>query len=109
MEKHLFFPSATEWMWNYCIYLGSFIGMNGGKYDLGIYIDNRDEDIEVSAAIVFGNTPGDYYSGDLNRFGLRGDPDEHDQIYEETRKRAENLGLYTPNLKERKTYKFYKQ
>lgn len=93
MEKHLFYPSAVNWMWNYCIYLGSYIGMNGRKYDLGIYLD--DTTGEVSAAIVCGNTPGDYYSGELDLFGwgnIKGR--EHDEIYEETRRRAENLGYY---------------
>lgn len=95
---HLFYPSATEWMWDYCIYLGSFIDSRGTKFDLGIYIDERDESADrILAAIVYGDEPGNYYSGELNRFGLDGHP--MDEKYEETRRRAENLGYYKPNLR----------
>lgn len=81
----LFFPSATNWMWNYCIYLGPFIASDGSKYDLGIHKD--------SAAIVFGNEPGDYYSGELHLFSQEIKRPK-DEAYEETRKRAKMLNLY---------------
>ena len=57
----LYYPSAREWMWDYCIYLGPYTCPDGHKYDLGIYIGND----EMSAAIVFGNRPGDYSSGPI--------------------------------------------
>ena len=68
-------------MWNYCIYLGPFVASDGTKYDLGIYED--------CAAIVFGNEPGDYYSGELNTFGFG--KRAKDEAYEETRKRSKFL------------------
>lgn len=86
----MFYPSAIEWMWDYCIFLGSWIDSRGEKYDLGIYIDPRDQ--KVLAAIVYGNEPGDYYSGDLVLFGGEGHP--MDESYEETRRRARNLGYF---------------
>lgn len=82
---HLFYPSAIDWMWDYCIYLGPFIASDGSKFDLGIHKD--------AAAIVHGNEPGDYYSGELHLFSLSGTRPK-DEAYEETRKRARMLGLY---------------
>ena len=83
--NQLFYPSATNWMWNYCIYLGPFVASDGSEYDLGIY--------QNSAAIVYGNDPGDYISGDLNIFGLTVD-NPVAEAYEETRNRAAMLGLF---------------
>jgi len=85
--KHfkLHYPSAIDWMWTYCIYLGPFTSSHGTHFDLGIHED--------CAAIVFGNELGDYYSGELRLFGLLGDRAK-DEAYEETRKRAASLGLY---------------
>lgn len=82
----LFFPSAEKWMWDYCIYLGPFIASDGTKYDLGIHED--------AAAIVYGNEPGEYISGTLRDFGFL-NKRPVDEAYEETRKRAIMLGLYT--------------
>jgi hypothetical protein len=56
----LFYPSAKEWMWDYCIYLGPFTDSKGNNYDLGIYLGL---DSYPSAAIVYGNEPGNYLSG----------------------------------------------
>ena len=58
----LYYPSAKEWMWNYCIYLGPFTDSRGENYDLGIYL-NPDSVFECSNATVWGNEPGDYSSG----------------------------------------------
>ena len=58
----LYYPSAKEWMWNYCIYLGPFTTSRGKNLDLGIYIS---DDGEISNATVDGNEPGDYFSGDI--------------------------------------------
>lgn len=88
-KKSLFYPSAIEWMWNYCIPLGPFVDSAGNKFDLGVYVYI---DGDVSAAIVHGDTAGDYYSGDLDDFGWSNDV--HAEVYKETRKRATYLGLY---------------
>lgn len=67
----LYYPSAKEWMWTYCIYLGPFTDSKGGNHDLGIYIDDyHDEDsiLRYSNATVYGDEPGNYQSGDLYTF-----------------------------------------
>lgn len=87
--KKLFYPSAENWMWNYCTYLGPFIDSTGSKYDLGVFHSGQKL---VLAAIVFGDTDGQYMSGDLDTFGLVGSATH--EVYEETRKRAGYLGLY---------------
>jgi hypothetical protein len=58
----LYYPSAKEWMWNYCIYLGPFTDSRGNNYDLGIYI-NHNSFLEYSNATVYGDEPGNYLSG----------------------------------------------
>ena len=99
MEKDLFYPLAKVWMWNYCIPLGKFTDSKGTNYDLGV---NIVEDVfdgkpyrEVSAAIVCGNTPGDYYSGNLKENRKSDDPgfDWYHEKYRETYKRAKEQGL----------------
>ena len=79
----MYYPSAREWMWNYCIYLGPFTDSQGNNYDLGIYMDS-DEFIGVSAAIVYGNENGEYLSGTLS-WGNQA------EAYCETLKRARSL------------------
>jgi hypothetical protein len=64
-DAPLFYPSAKEWMWSYCIYLGPFTDSLGYNYDLGIYID-FDSVFEYSDATVYGDEPGEYMSGPLN-------------------------------------------
>ncbi|MGL6228612.1 MAG: hypothetical protein ACRC3J_05285 [Culicoidibacterales bacterium] len=54
----LLFPHASEWMWNYCVYLGTE-EFEGELYDLGIYINDLNI---LSAAIVYGDEPGRYMS-----------------------------------------------
>jgi len=84
----LFYPSAREWMWNYCIYLGAY-SVQGEDFDLGIYLGVG----QPCAAIVHGNEPGDYSSGELYWKGR--DPfSTMGLAYTETRRRAEALGLY---------------
>jgi hypothetical protein len=61
-DAPLYYPSAKEWMWNYCIYLGPFTDSKGNNYDLGIYI-NHDSFLEYSNATVYGDEPGNYLSG----------------------------------------------
>jgi len=58
----LYYPSAKEWMWNYCIYLGPFTDSKKHNYDLGIYIDDHNY---ISNATVYGDTPGEYLSGEI--------------------------------------------
>ena len=57
-----FFPSADEWMWDYCTFLGKFTDSKGDNYDLGILLEGNIKG-QWSAAIVYGNTPGNYISG----------------------------------------------
>ena len=64
-DAPLYYPSAKEWMWSYCIYLGPFTDSLGHNYDLGIYLD-RDSVFEISDATVYGDEPGQYMSGPLN-------------------------------------------
>ena len=81
----LFYPSAIDWMWNYCIHLGPFTDSKGDNYDLGVYIDPESK-LGTSAAIVYGNTPGNYLSGTVHfRSQL--------ECYVETWKRASSLNL----------------
>lgn len=79
----LFYPSAREWMWNYCIYLGPFTDSKGQNFDLGIFLDSSG--LGKSAAIVYGNEPGNYISGNFNYL-----KSEH---YTETYNRAKCLNL----------------
>lgn len=58
----LYYPSAKEWMWKYCIYLGPFTGSKGHNYDLGIYIEDSDS---IYNATVYGDEDGDYHSGQI--------------------------------------------
>ncbi len=58
----LYYPSAKEWMWDYCIYLGPYTDSFGDHFDLGIYMA---EDGDISNATVWGNEPGDYSSGNI--------------------------------------------
>lgn len=84
----LHYPDARRWMWNYCVYLGPFTDSRGNNYDLGICMDTEDQ--VPSAAIVHGNTPGDYYSGSLEN-PLRSSA--KDEKYQETYNRAKALNL----------------
>lgn len=56
----LYYPSAREWMWNYCIYLGPFTDSRGNNYDLGCFISDYGY---ISNATVYGNEAGQYMSG----------------------------------------------
>lgn len=85
----LFYPSAREWMWSYCIYLGPFTNSEGRNFDLGVCITDTPEGI--SGAIVYGDTPGNYYSGRLESFSEGNGV--HSEIYVETKKRAVAIGL----------------
>ena len=87
----LYYPSAKEWMWNYCIYLGPFTDSKGLNYDLGIYIDDyHDEDsiLRYSNATVYGNEPGEYSSGSIYpRI------DFNNEVSQEVLRRAKELNL----------------
>lgn len=84
----LYYPNARKWMWDYCIYLGPYTDSKGRNYDLGIYVDYFMGDREVVAAIVYGNEPGQYMSGNLEKFG------SINEIYVETVKRAKEEKLF---------------
>jgi hypothetical protein len=61
---NLHYPSAKEWMWDYCLYLGSFTDSKGRNYDLGVHRNGHDSfRSEFSNATVFDDTPGSYSSG----------------------------------------------
>lgn len=92
-KEDKFYPEADKWMWHYCIFLGKFVGSDGSEYDLGIHVRTYKDKKYVSAAIVYGNTPGDYISGELDHFGFDGHSISS-EYYEETRKRARELNLY---------------
>ena len=80
----LFYPSAREWMWDYCTYLGPFTDKKGDNYDLGVMLD----DGRLVGAIVYGDVPGNYMSPDLS-----GRHDIKREVYHETIRRAEELKL----------------
>lgn len=84
----LYYPSARKWMWNYCTYLGPYTDSRGKNYDLGIFIDEDINYKSISAAVVYGNEPGNYLSGTLQRFGIT------NEIYIETIKRAKEKKLF---------------
>jgi len=86
----LFYPSAKEWMWDYCIYLGPYTSPDGKNYDLGIHLSGQTS--TPSAAIVYGDTPGNYISGDLKLFKDSG------EYYIETIKRAKALNLIRQDI-----------
>lgn len=89
----LFYPSAREWMWNYCIYLGPFTDEEGYNYDLGVFMSPEVTGLEsFSAAIVYGNAPGNYLSGNMKTFyqNYREPPSYYSEVY----KRMKLLGLY---------------
>ena len=73
-------------MWNYCVYLGPFTNSNGDNFDLGVFMGDYEAFGSASAAIVYGDNPGNYLSGFLKQ-------STDNPVLEETRKRAELLGL----------------
>lgn len=86
-KKH--FPSADEWMWDYCTFLGQFTDSSGDNYDLGIVLGSSDRIIigEFSLAVVYGNDPGNYISGGNFK------STDHREFVIETLKRARKLNL----------------
>jgi hypothetical protein len=85
--ENLNYPSALEWMWDYCTYLGDFTDSNGRKWDLGILI-RKDASEGHCNASVYGNTPGNYKSGNFKMFG------DASEIYTEVEKRAKEFGIW---------------
>jgi hypothetical protein len=83
----LYYPSAKEWMWDYCIYLGPFTDSRGNNYDLGIYL-NPDSVFEASNATVWGNEPGEYSSGIISPM-----IDFDNEVTREVVRRAKELNL----------------
>lgn len=62
----LHYPSAIEWMWDYCLFLGKFTDGEGNNYDLGVHYAGFKDFAKFSLAIVCGNEPGNYSSGHMN-------------------------------------------
>ena len=64
----LHYPSAKEWMWDYCLFLGKFTDSKGRNYDLGIHFNGEDRDLDYiySDATVYEDNPGSYSSGYMN-------------------------------------------
>lgn len=63
-----FYPSADEWMWDYCTFLGKFTDSQGNNFDLGIYIRHdvpKDSILKYSNATVYNDVPGSYLSDSL--------------------------------------------
>lgn len=90
-KENKFYPEAENWMWTYCEFLGKFTDSKGRNYDLGIYVGEKPY---ISAAIVWGNTPGDYSSGDLHRYsGHSGTNFVKFEHYTETINRAKKAGF----------------
>jgi hypothetical protein len=84
----LFYSSAKEWMWNYCVYLGPFTDSQGRNFDLGVFMGDFESFGWVSAAIVYADEPGRYISG-----ALRNTEGENMEHYTETWNRARTLEL----------------
>lgn len=101
--NNLYYPSAMDWMWNYCIYLGPYTDGNGINYDLGIYISDlvAQDDHGVSLAAVYGNQPGTYLCGPLEQY-VR-DKYDFNEIYREAARRAAARGLLPSELIEHLT------
>ena len=92
----LYYPSAKEWMWNYCIYLGPFTDSKGHNHDLGIQINDAHVEtslLRYSNATVYGNEPGNYQSGDLHTFAA------FNETAAEVVRRAQLLNLIPQSLK----------
>ena len=83
--QHKNFPAANVWMWTYCEWLGSFKDENGDLYDLGLYIGEK----QISYAIVYGNIPGDYISGQIYLT-------EEDDVLQECVNRGLAMGFFKP-------------
>lgn len=78
-------------IWTYCIFLGKYWDYEScTDYDLGVYISPHESVGEISAAIAFGERPGDYLSGELSCY-IRMDNCKLE--YHETIKRARAWGL----------------
>tara|TARA_R100001463_G_C3438461_1_gene212290 strand:+ start:358 stop:669 length:312 start_codon:yes stop_codon:yes gene_type:complete len=57
-----FYHGKNHHMWSYCIPLGQYISKDGRKYDLGVFIKNKER---VSFAIVYGKKGDEYISGEI--------------------------------------------
>ena len=64
-EEDFYYPSALGWMWNYCIPLGKFTDSKADNYDLGVFIDKIGKHTMYYNATVYGNTTGEYFSGEI--------------------------------------------
>jgi hypothetical protein len=83
---NLNYPSAIEWMWDYCTYLGDYVDKYGEHWDLGILIRPQGHFQGHSNASVYGDTPGNYKSGEFSMFD--------GEVYAEVEKRAKAHGIW---------------
>jgi hypothetical protein len=83
-DSLFYYPDGRLSTWTYCLPLGKYTHpVTKKKYDLGVYVAG--DNVEVSAAIVYGNEPGEYLSGDLYTFSS-GNSDEHSPYLETLRR-----------------------
>ena len=84
-----YYPSANNWMWNYCTFLGQYTDVNGDNYDLGVLLKTESNLVisEFSFAIVYGNKPGNYISGPYHN------SEEKRDFIKETIRRVKILNL----------------
>jgi len=88
-QKH--YPEAHVWMLNHCVFLGSFTH-DHQHYDLGLYLQKETAGFVrdyISYAIVYGDNPGDYISGDVYL-------DSYDAVKVETVRRGLLMGYIKP-------------
>ena len=57
-----FYWPEDHHIWTYCIHLGPWTCPNGGRYDLGVYVESGNI---VSRACVYGPEPHDYISAEI--------------------------------------------
>jgi len=89
----LHYPSAKEWMWDYCLFLGKFTDSKGRNYDLGVhYNEEKFLSHRFSNATVYDNYPGSYSSGNMNLEDVPAYVDNNPNIENKTM-----LDYYTEN------------
>jgi len=67
-------------IWEYCIFLGTFVDSKGRDLDLGVY--EHKEDDSISYAIAFSDDDVDYYRGGIRTFPFGSIVELHDYQYE---------------------------
>tara|TARA_B100000959_G_scaffold264863_1_gene305784 strand:+ start:521 stop:916 length:396 start_codon:yes stop_codon:yes gene_type:complete len=98
-ETGLYWPNQLNYLWEYCIYLGSIVDDRGRKLDLGVYTAGGMGELDgtVSDASAYGNEPENYKSGQLDLFLVTTEGHREHEHYKEVYRRALAHGL-TPRL-----------